>query len=349
MLIQKKVKMNNYKKILSIVIPTYNMEMYLHRCLDSLLISKNELLEVLIVNDGSKDSSLQIAREYEKKYPQTFRTIDKENGNYGSCVNRGLKEATGKYIKILDADDYFDTRLFSLYIDFLLKTDVDLVLSDFNMVNNDGKVLHSKTYSSIAPETILIPDSLLAKQDIWMHAVAYRTENLKLMGYVQTEGISYTDQEWIFLPMTTVASYSHFAHPLYNYVIGREGQTVDKKVHAKNFHQEVKGLMVMSSEYCSIAENELPAWAGDYLQNRILYRCNGVYSNYLFLLREFLDLKELVDIDHVLKKDYKPVYDLSNNHGYSVFRYHYIRDWRVSNFQETLKLKLYRLYLKARN
>ena len=71
------------QKILTIIIPTYNMEKYLHKCLNSLIVSDKSLekLEVLIVNDGSKDSSSQIAHEYESKFPKTFRVIDKENGN----------------------------------------------------------------------------------------------------------------------------------------------------------------------------------------------------------------------------------------------------------------------------
>ena len=126
------------QKLLTIVIPTYNMQNYLHRCLDSLLLPDKQMeqLEVLVINDGSKDKSSTIAHEYEAKYPNTFRVIDKENGNYGSCVNRGLKEATGKYIKVLDADDWFDTMNFEKYISFLAKTDADLVLSDFDYVYN---------------------------------------------------------------------------------------------------------------------------------------------------------------------------------------------------------------------
>ena len=88
-------------KILTIIIPTYNMEKYLRRCLDSLIIDEEGMkqLEVLVFNDGSKDSSSQIAHEYQDKYPDTYRVIDKNNGNYGSCINIGLKEAKGKYVK----------------------------------------------------------------------------------------------------------------------------------------------------------------------------------------------------------------------------------------------------------
>ena len=84
-------------KILTVVIPTYNMEKYLDRCLTSLIVTNNDLLErleVLVVIDGAKDRSSEIAHSYQIRYPQTFIVIDKENGNYGSCVNRGVAEAT---------------------------------------------------------------------------------------------------------------------------------------------------------------------------------------------------------------------------------------------------------------
>ena len=102
-------------KILSIIVPTYNMEKYLERCLSSLIVSDEQMamLEVLVINDGSKDRSSEIAHGYESRYPDTFRVIDKTNGHYGSCVNRGLQEATGKYVKVLDADDWFNTENFA--------------------------------------------------------------------------------------------------------------------------------------------------------------------------------------------------------------------------------------------
>ena len=135
-------------KILSIIIPTYNMEAYLHKCLNSLIVSNNELLkqlEVLVINDGSKDSSSAIAHEYELKYPQSFRVIDKENGNYGSCVNIGLKDASGKYVKILDSDDYFEKDSLSVFIKLLTNIDVDCIFSDrkqINIVSRDEILYH---------------------------------------------------------------------------------------------------------------------------------------------------------------------------------------------------------------
>ena len=104
--------------VLTVVIPTYNMQGFLNRCLDSLIVDSAlmDSLEVPVINDGSKDNSSVIAHTYQDRFPYTFRVIDKENGNYGSCINRGLAEAKGKYIKVLDADDWFNTKEFEVFL-----------------------------------------------------------------------------------------------------------------------------------------------------------------------------------------------------------------------------------------
>jgi len=135
-------------KILTIIIPSYNMEKYLDNCCKSLLLSENILkkIEIIIVNDGSKDNTSVIAHEYQNKYPDSFFVIDKQNGNYGSCINIGLKNAHGKYIKILDADDTFKTENFENYIKLLEENDVDLIISDFIGIGPDGNEIFTIKY-----------------------------------------------------------------------------------------------------------------------------------------------------------------------------------------------------------
>ena len=125
------------QKLLTIIVPTYNMQDYLRHCLDSLIVSNEwlDLLEVLVINDGSKDKSSEIGHEFEMLYPNTFVVIDKENGNYGSCINQGLEIATGKYVKVLDADDSFDTANFEDYLRYLGSVDVDMVLTPYTIVD----------------------------------------------------------------------------------------------------------------------------------------------------------------------------------------------------------------------
>ena len=121
------------EKVLTVVVPTYNMEKYLDRCLTSLIVDddKMALLEVLVVNDGSKDRSSEIAHSYEARYPNTFKVIDKENGNYGSCINRGVTAVTGKYFRILDADDWYSTDALQSFTSKLMSIEADMVPSSF--------------------------------------------------------------------------------------------------------------------------------------------------------------------------------------------------------------------------
>ena len=158
-------------KILTIIIPTYNMSEYLDTCLKSLIIESN-LLEVLIINDGSKDNSLDIAKKYEKKYPHIFRTIDKPNGNYGSCINRGLKEATGKYVKVLDADDKFNTDNLMNLVEIAQETNVDAFITDFSKSHVNGKEDHV-TFNLPSNQILQFTDYCCHKDIIylWMHAI----------------------------------------------------------------------------------------------------------------------------------------------------------------------------------
>lgn len=176
-------------KILTIVIPTYNMEQYLHRCLDSLIVDggHRDLLEVLVINDGSKDGSSLIAHGYQERYPELFRVIDKENGNYGSCVNRGLREAQGKYVKMLDADDRFFTEGLTVLLDNLCRQDADLVLTDYLTENLKGKVLSERQYHLVPGRTLDFDEVCLAKslENFQMHGVCYKRRFLLSIGYRQ--------------------------------------------------------------------------------------------------------------------------------------------------------------------
>jgi glycosyltransferase involved in cell wall biosynthesis len=119
-------------KTISIIVAAYNMEDYLGRCLDSVVDHKwDDSVEVIVVNDGSKDRTLQIARQYQSEYPQIVTVIDKENGHHGSCTNAALPVAKGKYVKVLDADDWFDTDAFAYLIDKLQTLDSDLVITNY--------------------------------------------------------------------------------------------------------------------------------------------------------------------------------------------------------------------------
>ena len=122
------------QKLLSIVIPVYKVEGYINKCLDSLLVPQGqfELLDIVIINDGTPDRSAEMAREYEKQYPGVFRVIDQENRGHGGAWNHGTELAEGKYLYYLDSDDWFDTGQFCRLITYLEKCDTDMILMDRN-------------------------------------------------------------------------------------------------------------------------------------------------------------------------------------------------------------------------
>ena len=93
-------------KILSVAIPSYNSQDYMRKCVESLLPAGNDI-EIIIVNDGSKDRTGEIAEEYASRYPGIVKAVHQENGGHGEAVNTGLKNATGLYFKVVDSDDCF--------------------------------------------------------------------------------------------------------------------------------------------------------------------------------------------------------------------------------------------------
>lgn len=324
-------------KILSIVIPTYNMERYLEKCLSSLVISDERLLpllEVLIINDGSKDKSPDIAHKYESKFPNTFSIIDKPNGNYGSCINSALKVAKGKYIKILDADDCFDPTGFEGFVNYINTIDVDLVLSDFDMVNEKGKVIRHYKYPYKLHETYPVT-KLNEPIEMWMHAVAYRTDNLRKIQYSQTEGVSYTDQEWLFLPMSTVNTFSYFPKTVYRYTVGRSGQTIDPDVFIRKIDDEIIGFRVMLNEYL---EGQWTNEHDRYLTGRLLTRAGTIYSAFLIYHLGRMDMEKLISLDKFISDKSQRLYHLTSsiNPPFKFLKYKYIHDWREKRYRITI-------------
>ena len=113
-------------KIVSFIIPSYNVEKYLNACLTSFLnLEVLDQIEVIVVDDGSKDQTAQIARAYIEQYPQVFRLISKENGGHGSAINAGTAQAVGRYLKVIDADDWVVTENLKEFVEKLTDCSAD--------------------------------------------------------------------------------------------------------------------------------------------------------------------------------------------------------------------------------
>jgi glycosyltransferase involved in cell wall biosynthesis len=232
-------------KLLSVIVPTYNMAELLPRCLQSLLDSPcKEELDVIVVNDGSKDNSLAVAMDFQRRYPGIVNVIDKPNGNYGSTINAALPVAKGKYVKILDSDDWFDTQALTQFLAVLTSLQTDMAVTHFTQIGGGGdrEVVRYNTmgrepyqYGKVYNMDDVLKDGYI--RFFLMHAVAYRTQLLRDMNYKQTEGISYTDTEWVTYPVYFVQKIVFFDINLYQYNLAREGQTMNPAVLLKSVKQ----------------------------------------------------------------------------------------------------------------
>lgn len=290
------------------------MEKYLNKCLDSLLVPNMDLLEVLVINDGSKDRSSEIAHEYEKKYPSVFRVIDKENGNYGSCVNRGLKEATGKYVKILDADDYYNNLEFSSFIDALRGIDVDIIFSSWSTVSLDNKLISSETVPQDLDSKNFSIDKFSFEENRVqylrrMHCMAVKAEMMKSNSYYQTEGISYTDTQFVFYSLIYAKDILFIDKNVYQYRVGREGQTISKDSIIKNHMHYYINARRMIEDYSKYVSVNTPLNTINNIKSCI----TSELASYCLVVFKYLDsnkkqlklLRELVNIGNssVIKYD----------------------------------------------
>lgn len=327
------------------------MEAYLPQNLNSLITSNIDDVEILIINDGSKDRTSEIGHEYERRYPNSIRIIDKANGHYGSCVNCGVANATGKYIKILDADDSFDTQNFEEFVTFLKESDADMVLSAFSFVSPDGIVFRTKKFNTSGNHRNLSFEDglhLLIDDLLEMHSITYKLSVVREMQYRQLEGIAYTDIQWRFTPMLNVNSISCFNKVIYRYLVGRDGQSVDEET----FNRSIKEHLLLADELLTQYAAYLPQISTCqkiYAGSDILRLMQFLYKNVLSLREHDKYYSRLFALDQRLKQINSDLYrEAGRIRISSSINYPFIEYWRskYSRQQRMPLISLYRLILK---
>lgn len=229
------------EKILSVVIPVFNVEDFIRKCLDSLLVPDDvlPLLDIVIVNDGTEDRSAEIAKTYESRYPDVFRVFDKENGGHGSACNLGIAEAKGKYMSILDSDDWYDTSQLALLVSYLRECDTDLVFLNWTRYYAAKQKEVTVRIQKLKPDVVYSSDSF-----DWMNSgngfhlgyqvcTVYRTEMMQRYLPVFCEGVMYDDIILQVLPVMASRTFIYKDLNVYHYYIGRPGQSMDPQVKAK--------------------------------------------------------------------------------------------------------------------
>ena len=262
-------------KYISFAIPCYNSQEYMSHAIESILPG-GEDVEIIVVNDGSKDDTLKIAREYEAKYPQIVRVVDKENGGHGDAVNSGLAAASGKYFKVVDSDDWVDEEALQKILGLLRRLEdeeeeIDMLVS--NYVYEKVGVEHKKCihYRNVLPQDEIFHWDDIGHfhlgQYILMHSVIYRTDLLKLIQLRLPKHTFYVDNIYVYYPLPHVRKLYYLDADFYRYYIGREDQSVNEKVMISRVDQQifVTKSMIDMYDLSKISCKKLRAYMINYL------------------------------------------------------------------------------------
>lgn len=294
-------------KILTVAVCAYNMEKLLGEALDSCIVSGMEKMEVLIMNDGSKDRTAEIGRSYMEKYPETFKLVDKINGGWGSNINMAVGMAKGKYFKILDADDWFDKENLSLFLGVLENNDADAFVSNHVWSPPDARYVNKPDWMEFAgtlrrlselPHSIYYP--------IW--DICFRTDLVRKYHRDLPEKTLYTDNIFIAQLIPHIDTAYFFGEAVYFYRIGRDGQSVSTASIIKHYQELLKVFRI-----CMSILDE-----GDNVRNiHLISKVSRTYSTGLRDLRKAygseLDVKKIIrEQEAFVKAKYPSVYKKTN-------------------------------------
>lgn len=262
-------------KYISFAIPSYNSQDYMANAIESILPGGKDV-EIIIVNDGSKDRTSEIAHEYAEKYPDIVQVVDKENGGHGDAVNSGLNRATGKYFKVVDSDDWVDKESLLKILELLKKLEeeeqeIDMLIS--NYVYEKVGVEHKKCihYRNVLPQNEIFRWEDIGRfhldQYILMHSVIYRTELLKLIQLKLPKHTFYVDNIYVYYPLPHVRKIYYLDVDFYRYFIGREDQSVNEKTMISRIDQQLFVTKTMIDMYKmeKITSKKLRAYMTNYL------------------------------------------------------------------------------------
>jgi glycosyltransferase involved in cell wall biosynthesis len=227
----------------------------MEHCIESILPG-GEDVEILIIDDGSRDRTAEIADEYEKKYPTIVRAIHQENGGHGEAVNAGIRNATGLFFKVVDSDDWVDAEAYRKILEKLREfagssVTLDMLLA--NYVYEKEGARHKK----VMRQTGFPHDQVFTWSDvrrfhkghyILMHSVIYRTKLLRECGLELPKHTFYVDNIYVYKPLPFVRTMYYMDVDFYRYYIGREDQSVNEKVMIGRIDQQIRVNKIMIDE-----------------------------------------------------------------------------------------------------
>jgi glycosyltransferase involved in cell wall biosynthesis len=238
--------MKKFEKLITFTVPCYNSEAYMRHCIDSILVGGDDV-EILIVDDGStKDRTGEIADEYEKKYPNICKAIHQENGGHGAGVNQGIKNAKGKYFKVVDSDDWVDEDAYKKILKQLHqfekdRTDIDLMIANYVYEKVNTGEQRIIDFSKGLPQYKVFGWEEMGKfgpnEFFVMHTLIYKTQILWDSRVVLPEHTFYVDSIFATMPLPYVKKIYYMNVNFYRYFVGRDDQSVNAKMLLKRIDQ----------------------------------------------------------------------------------------------------------------
>ena len=229
-------------KYISFVVPCYNSEEYMEKCIKSLLIGKDDV-EIIIIDDGSKDNTGKIADKYQKKYPNIVKAIHQENGGHGEGINVGLKHATGKYFKVVDSDDWLDEEAYKKLLKEIKHIDTDLVVCNYVYTYTDGRSDQVISFANVYDEGRVLTWDDIHKFKLTqypsLHSMMYKKSVLDKSNIDLPKHVFYEDNLFIYLPLVNTKTIYYLDLDLYRYYIGRADQSVQESQMIKRSSHQV--------------------------------------------------------------------------------------------------------------
>ena len=248
----------------------------MEHCIHTLLAGGRDV-EILIIDDGSTDSTGRIADDFATEHPDIVRVIHQENGGHGEAVNTGIRNARGTYFKVVDSDDWVDIQAYKKILD-VLKTlskdglSVDMLVSNFVYEKEGAKHKKIMSYQKVLPENRVFTwketGNFKIGQYLLMHSIIYRTEVIRISGLKLPTHTFYVDNLFAYIPMKYVKKLYYVNVDFYRYYIGRQDQSVNEHVMIRRIDQQIRvnQLMLDSIKLDNIEEIKLRRYLFHYLE-----------------------------------------------------------------------------------
>lgn len=275
-------------KLITFTIPCYNSEAYMEKCINSLLAAGPDT-EILIVDDGSKDRTGEIADSYAEKFPDIVRVIHQENGGHGEGVNQGIRHGRGKYYKVVDSDDRLDPVALGKLLARMREQnnagiDIDMYVTNYVYDHADDGSQRPMRYNRIFPNEKICTWDQTKRFNItkylMMHSVIYRTELLRELKLELPKHTFYVDNLYMYAPLPAVKSIYYMDLNLYYYYIGRADQSVTEQNMIKRIDQQLLVTTLMTDIYDleKIKEQSVPLYRYMFHELAMMYTITTIFQ-----------------------------------------------------------------------